>query len=372
MSKFHINKHGVPAPCRAKPGNCPLGGEGEHFNSREEAEEFVKEENESRYGILGSLSPQAFTDRKVARKREKLQELEDEKIDLMRMKAKTDEKVRAYNEKDEIDKGIGETLLLAADKKAMETSIATNEEKQAKIRKELADILGSEEDSAIQEDTQETVNNKEKNVIISEDSDEVDEDYKEYPEVLDENDVSSFMYTDNNLNLFNDGFEPVIISSDINEEIGVTFESNPELLSNEAEAKEKITEIYARLGGRFIDPDNPGLVTTEDPKLLEELNEVEKVLNSETVIIDGAQRDVRGLERYRENWNNLNPLEKMMRSGTIKEINEASDKLDRSKERREEILSKVRKAPDRYLRERLESNPKVVDRLYQDAKKTYM
>ena len=26
MAKFHINKHGVPAPCKAKPGNCPLGG----------------------------------------------------------------------------------------------------------------------------------------------------------------------------------------------------------------------------------------------------------------------------------------------------------------------------------------------------------
>lgn len=38
MSKFHINKHGVPAPCRAKPGNCPLGGDESHFDTQEEAQ----------------------------------------------------------------------------------------------------------------------------------------------------------------------------------------------------------------------------------------------------------------------------------------------------------------------------------------------
>lgn len=38
MSKFHINKHGVPAPCRAKEGNCPLGGEESHFKSQEDAQ----------------------------------------------------------------------------------------------------------------------------------------------------------------------------------------------------------------------------------------------------------------------------------------------------------------------------------------------
>lgn len=33
MARFHINKHGVPAPCKAKSGNCPLGGDEKHYNS---------------------------------------------------------------------------------------------------------------------------------------------------------------------------------------------------------------------------------------------------------------------------------------------------------------------------------------------------
>ena len=38
MSKYHINgQTGKPGKCSAKPGNCPLGGEGEHFESEAEA-----------------------------------------------------------------------------------------------------------------------------------------------------------------------------------------------------------------------------------------------------------------------------------------------------------------------------------------------
>lgn len=52
MSKFHINKHGVPAPCRAKPGNCPYGGDDRHFDTLEEAQKFADKENAEKYGIL--------------------------------------------------------------------------------------------------------------------------------------------------------------------------------------------------------------------------------------------------------------------------------------------------------------------------------
>lgn len=38
MSRFHINKHGVPAPCKAKQGNCPFGGDDQHFLSQEAAQ----------------------------------------------------------------------------------------------------------------------------------------------------------------------------------------------------------------------------------------------------------------------------------------------------------------------------------------------
>jgi hypothetical protein len=37
MSKFHINKHGVLALCKAREGNCPLGGDTDgknHFDKR--------------------------------------------------------------------------------------------------------------------------------------------------------------------------------------------------------------------------------------------------------------------------------------------------------------------------------------------------
>lgn len=52
MAKFHINKHGVPAPCKAKPGNCPLGGDDTHFNSKEEAQLHADKLNEEKHGIL--------------------------------------------------------------------------------------------------------------------------------------------------------------------------------------------------------------------------------------------------------------------------------------------------------------------------------
>jgi len=54
MAKFHINKHGVPAPCRAKPGNCPLGGDETHFDNKEEAQKFIDKKNEKEHGLLAS------------------------------------------------------------------------------------------------------------------------------------------------------------------------------------------------------------------------------------------------------------------------------------------------------------------------------
>lgn len=56
MAKFHINKHGVPAPCRAKTGNCPLGGDSEHFATKEEAQAHVDREQASKYGLMGVVN----------------------------------------------------------------------------------------------------------------------------------------------------------------------------------------------------------------------------------------------------------------------------------------------------------------------------
>lgn len=56
MTKFHINKHGVPASCKAKPGNCPLGGDETHFDNIEEAQAAADKINESKHGFLPSVN----------------------------------------------------------------------------------------------------------------------------------------------------------------------------------------------------------------------------------------------------------------------------------------------------------------------------
>lgn len=54
MSKFHINKYGAPAVCRAKK-DCPLGGAEEHFVSKEDAQDYIDKINEEEFGIVSSL-----------------------------------------------------------------------------------------------------------------------------------------------------------------------------------------------------------------------------------------------------------------------------------------------------------------------------
>lgn len=56
MSKFHINKHGVPAPCRATKGNCPLGGADSHFDTIEDAQAHADEQNEQSHGLLPKVN----------------------------------------------------------------------------------------------------------------------------------------------------------------------------------------------------------------------------------------------------------------------------------------------------------------------------
>lgn len=51
-SKFHINKHGVPAPCKATKGKCPLGGEELHFRTFDEAQAHADKIGENSFGLL--------------------------------------------------------------------------------------------------------------------------------------------------------------------------------------------------------------------------------------------------------------------------------------------------------------------------------
>ena len=55
MSKFHINKHGVPSPCKATKGNCPLGGDEQHFNSQADAQAYADKVNEKEYGLIANV-----------------------------------------------------------------------------------------------------------------------------------------------------------------------------------------------------------------------------------------------------------------------------------------------------------------------------
>lgn len=61
MSKFHINKHGVPAPCRAKEGNCPYGGEDSHFDTQEEAQEYANKLHAEEFGVLDGIDNNEYT-----------------------------------------------------------------------------------------------------------------------------------------------------------------------------------------------------------------------------------------------------------------------------------------------------------------------
>ena len=52
MSKFHINKHGVPAPCKATKGNCTLGGSDTHFDTLGDAQAHADKVSEASHGLL--------------------------------------------------------------------------------------------------------------------------------------------------------------------------------------------------------------------------------------------------------------------------------------------------------------------------------
>ena len=68
MSKFHINKHGVPAVCKATKGNCPYGGESgseNHFDTQEEAQEHANKAHEAEHSILPGVNESGMGDRSL-------------------------------------------------------------------------------------------------------------------------------------------------------------------------------------------------------------------------------------------------------------------------------------------------------------------
>ena len=54
MSKYHINKQGKVAECKATVKPCPLGSDNEHFNSMEKAQKYADEKNKNECGVLAN------------------------------------------------------------------------------------------------------------------------------------------------------------------------------------------------------------------------------------------------------------------------------------------------------------------------------
>ena len=52
MAKYHINKQGIPTLCKAKKQPCPLG---EHFDTEEEANNYIQNEMSTEFGIMPTL-----------------------------------------------------------------------------------------------------------------------------------------------------------------------------------------------------------------------------------------------------------------------------------------------------------------------------
>lgn len=57
MSKYHISKTGKPAICRAKDGNCPLGGADTHFATKDKAQKYIEKLGAKDHGILPTVKP---------------------------------------------------------------------------------------------------------------------------------------------------------------------------------------------------------------------------------------------------------------------------------------------------------------------------
>ena len=51
MTTYHIKQDGTPGVCRAKAGNCPLGGTSLHFDTAEQAEHVSQAIMEAKYGL---------------------------------------------------------------------------------------------------------------------------------------------------------------------------------------------------------------------------------------------------------------------------------------------------------------------------------
>lgn len=142
MSKFHINKNGVPAPCKAQNGKCPLGGETgseNHYDSQEEAQKAADEINERQHGLLpGRVS--GDTTGELTKQEEFMRALRDPKIQYKLIEKKTEESRKIYETAEKIfnladnpeDKRLAGYEMMKAERELKE-----NEEKLLNKKNEL-------------------------------------------------------------------------------------------------------------------------------------------------------------------------------------------------------------------------------------------
>lgn len=131
MSKFHINKHGVPTVCKAIKGNCPLG---EHYETEESATVAINKKMESEYGFLpkdkSSNKGSSFTKEELLFKKDELVEEINQLKGIDRIRAKKELKRteyalegRDYDEEMHLEKEIREKRIEEQRKKDIESKL---------------------------------------------------------------------------------------------------------------------------------------------------------------------------------------------------------------------------------------------------------
>lgn len=55
MARYHVSEDGKVRKCNAQPGNCPIGGDDEHYPNKEAAEKAAEEKLAQEYGLLGGI-----------------------------------------------------------------------------------------------------------------------------------------------------------------------------------------------------------------------------------------------------------------------------------------------------------------------------
>lgn len=142
MSKFHINKHGVPAPCKATKGKCPLGGdsgEENHFDSKQDAQKAADQINESQHGLLpGKIA--GDDSGKMTKQQELMASLRDPNRQQQLVEKKTEESRKAHQEAEDAFKSADnpeDRRIAGYDLMNAEKDLKENEELLSNKKREL-------------------------------------------------------------------------------------------------------------------------------------------------------------------------------------------------------------------------------------------